>query len=190
MNARFGRLEVWTFGRFCDADCCYCLRAVAAKQQSKPNEPVIENRKARHDYFIEETLECGIELLGTEVKSVRLGLVSLGEGYVRAEAGPRQRPALILHSVHIGEYPPAGAARQHAPQRDRRLLAHKREIRKLAARTALRGITLIPLKMYFVRGRAKLLIGVAKGKQKADKRQSIAEREHRRDMDRAMSRKR
>ncbi|HVP74052.1 MAG TPA: SsrA-binding protein SmpB [Phycisphaerales bacterium] len=157
--------------------------------QSKPHEPVIENRKARHDYFIEETLECGIELLGTEVKAVRLGLVSLGEGYVHAEAAPGSRPTLTLYSVHIGEYAPAGAARQHVPQRERRLLAHKREIRKLALRTAVKGLTLVPLKMYFVRGRAKLLIGVARGKQKADKRQSIAEREHRRDMDRAMSRK-
>lgn len=158
--------------------------------QSKPNEPVIENRKARHDYFIEETLECGIELLGTEVKSVRLGLVSLGEGYVQAEAPTNGRPTLVLHSVHIGEYAPAGVARQHAPQRERRLLAHKREIRKLALRTAVKGLTLVPLKLYFVRGRAKILIGVARGKQKADKRQSIAEREHKRDMDRAMSRKR
>jgi SsrA-binding protein len=164
---------------------------VAAKNQPKPNEPVIENRKARHDYFIEETLECGIELLGTEVKAVRMGRVSLGEGYVRTEGGDgRQKPALTLQSVHIGEFPPAGAARQHAPQRDRRLLAHRREIRKLAHETAAKGVTIIPLKMYFVRGRVKVLIGVARGKQKADKRQTIAQREHQRDMDRAMSRKR
>jgi SsrA-binding protein len=158
--------------------------------QPKPNEPEIENRRARHDYFFEETLECGIELLGTEIKSVRLGQVSLGEGYVRAEAGPQQRPSLVMVGVHIGEYPPAGALRQHAPQRDRRLLAHKREISKLAARTSSKGFTIVPLKVYFVRGRAKVLIGVARGKQKSDKRQSIAEREHKRDMDRAMSRRR
>ncbi len=158
--------------------------------KSKANEPVIENRKARHDYFIEETLECGVELLGSEVKSIRLGLVSLGEGFVQAEDRPGQRPTLVMFNVHVGEYPPAGAARQHIPQRERRLLAHTREIRKLAQRTSVKGLTLVPLKMYFVRGRVKVLIGVAKGKQKADKRQSIAEREHRRDMDRAMSRKR
>ena len=164
---------------------------MTAKNQTKPNEPVIENRKARHDYFIEETLECGIELLGTEVKAVRMGRVSLGEGYVLAEGGDgRQRPTLTLRDVHIGEYPPAGAARQHAAIRERRLLAHKREIRKLAHQTAAKGVTLVPLKMYFVRGRVKLLIGVARGKQKGDKRQAIAQREHRRDMDRAMSRKR
>jgi SsrA-binding protein len=163
---------------------------VAAKHSDKPNEPVIENRKARHDFFIEETLECGVELLGTEVKSVRAGLISLAEGFVQAEDRPGQRPSLTLYAVHIGEYPPAGAARQHVPQRERRLLAHRREIRKLAQKTSVKGRTIVPLKLYFVRGRAKILIGVARGKQKADKRQSIAEREHRRDMDRAMSRKR
>lgn len=163
---------------------------MASKNQEKPNEPVVENRKARHDYFIEETLECGIELLGTEVKAIRLGQVSLGEGFVQAEDRPSQRPTLTMHNVHVGEYPPAGAARQHAPQRERRLLAHRREIRKLAQRTASKGFTIVPLKLYFVRGRIKILIGVARGKQKGDKRQSIAEREHRRDMDRAMSRRR
>jgi SsrA-binding protein len=163
---------------------------VPANKNNPSREPVIENRKARHDYFIDETLECGVRLLGTEVKAVRLGLVSLGEGFVLASAGPGQKPALVLHDVHIGEYPPAGAARQHQPARLRPLLAHKREIRRLAQRVATRGFTLVPLKMYFVRGRAKLLIGLARGKHKSDKRQSLAEREHRRDMDRAMSRKR
>lgn len=163
---------------------------MAAKNPSKPNEPVVENRKARHDYFIDETLECGVELLGTEVKAVRLGQVSLGEGFVQAEARAGQRPSLTMFNVHIGEYHPAGAARQHVPQRERRLLAHTREIRKLAQQTSVKGLTIVPLKLYFVRGRVKILIGVARGKQKSDKRQSIAEREHRRDMDRAMSRKR
>jgi SsrA-binding protein len=165
---------------------------VSSKSASNPREPLIENRKARHDYFIDDTLEVGLKLLGTEIKSVRLGLVSLGEGYVRASGGEGtgERPSLVLHGVHIGEYPPAGAARQHIPTRERTLLAHKREIRKLAQKTATRGFTLVPLKLYFVRGRAKLLIGLARGKQKGDKRQSIAEREHKRDMDRAMSRRR
>jgi SsrA-binding protein len=92
--------------------------------------------------------------------------------------------------VHIGEYPPAGASRQHIPARDRILLANKREIRKLAEQTVAKGVTIVPLKLYFVRGRAKLLIGVARGKQKADKREDIAKREARRDMDRALSRRR
>lgn len=152
-----------------------------------PHEPTIENRKARHDYFIEETLECGIKLTGTEIKSVRKGQVSLGEGYVQATAEP---VSLTLYSVHIAEYPPAGEAHQHEPLRPRVLLAQRREIRKLADRTAAKGFTLVPLKMYFVRGRAKLLIGLARGKQKGDKRQAIAQREHTRDMERAMSRRR
>jgi SsrA-binding protein len=150
------------------------------------HEPTIENRKARHDYFIEDTLECGMKLTGTEIKSVRLGQVSLGEGYVMATSSP---PTLMLHGVHIAEYPPAGEAHQHAPTRTRILLAKAREIRRLADRTAQKGFTLVPLKIYFVRGRAKLLIGVGRGKQKGDKRQDIATREHKRDMDRAMSRR-
>jgi SsrA-binding protein len=159
----------------------------AKGKNSSTLEPTIENRKARHEYFIEETIECGIKLTGTEVKSVRNGLVSLAEGYVRATDAPL---AMVLHGVHIGEYPPAAQAHQHSPTRERILLAQKREIRKLADKTRERGVTLVPLKIYFVRGRAKLLVGVGRGKQKADKRQDIATREARRDMDRAMSRRR
>lgn len=164
-----------------------CWIPMGRKNTSQTLEPTIENRRARHDYFIEDTLECGLKLTGTEIKSVRHGQVSLGEGYIRATETP---PALVLHSVHIAEYAPAGAAHQHDPIRERVLLAQKREIRKLAERTRQRGITLVPLKIYFVRGRAKLLVGVARGKQQADKRQAISEREHQRDMDRAMSRRR
>lgn len=158
----------------------------ASPKSSNAHEPSIENRKARHDYFIEETLECGIKLTGTEIKSIRAGLVSLGEGYVQATSEP---VGLRLYSVHIGEYPPANPAHQHVPTRERILLAQKREIRKLAEKTSEKGVTLVPLKMYFVRGRAKLLIGVGRGKHKADKRQDIATREAKRDMDRAMSRR-
>jgi SsrA-binding protein len=162
-------------------------RRMAQKSTSRSHEPTIENRRARHDYFVEDTLECGLKLTGTEIKSVRQGQISLGEGYVRATDSP---PTLVLHSVHIAEYAPAGAAHQHDPIRERILLAQKREIRKLADRTRQRGVTLIPLKVYFVRGRAKLLVGIARGKQKADKRQAISQREHQRDMERAMSRRR
>jgi SsrA-binding protein len=162
----------------------------ARNASSSAHEPTIENRRARHDYFIEETLECGMKLTGTEVKSVRLGRISLAEGFVRATLEP---PQLILHGVHIAEYPPAGpvgSPLQHQPTRDRVLLAQKREIRKFAERSSERGFTLVPLKVYFVRGRAKLLIGVGRGKQHGDKRQDIAKREAKRDMDRAMSRRR
>ena len=149
------------------------------------NEPVIQNRKARHSYAISETLECGIKLTGTETKSVRAGQVSLGEGYVRAEDAP---VSLVLHGVHIAEYPPAGPARQHQPDRARVLLAHKREIRKLAVAARAKGFAIVPLKMYFVNGRAKVLIGLGQGKKQRDRRQDIRERDARRHMDRALKR--
>jgi SsrA-binding protein len=154
--------------------------------EDRPNEPLIENRQARHDYAIEETLECGMELKGTEIKSVRAGKVSLAEGYVSAREEPVE---LLLHSVHIAEYPPAGKAVQHEPVRVRKLLAHKKEIRKLAVQMQQKGMTLVPLKIYFKNGRAKLLIGLGTGRKAADKRQAIAKREMQRDMDRAMHRR-
>jgi SsrA-binding protein len=149
--------------------------------------PEIENRRARHDYAIEDTLECGIELLGTEVKSIRDGKMSLAEGFAMARADP---PSLELHGVHIDEYPPAGRDRQHEPRRVRKLLAHRREIVRLATEVKAKGVALVPLKVYFTKGRAKLLLGVGKGRKKGDKRQAIAEREMRRDIDREMGRRR
>ena len=159
---------------------------MATKRNRKTPEPTIANRRARHEYFIEETLECGIKLTGTEVKSVRDGQVSLAEGYARAAESPR---SLTLHGVHIAEYAPAAEHRQHNPTRVRTLLAHRRQIRKLADKTRSRGTTLIPLKMYFVDGRAKLLLGVARGKRKTDKRRDLAKREMERDIARATSRR-
>jgi SsrA-binding protein len=120
------------------------------------------------------------------VKSVRNGRVSLAEGFVRASEDPI---ALELHAVHIAEYPPAGEHHQHPPTRTRALLAHRREIRKLAIRARESGVTLVPLKMYFVHGRAKLLIGVARGRRRADKRQEMSKREAKREIDRAVSRR-
>ncbi|MBM4112914.1 MAG: SsrA-binding protein SmpB [Phycisphaerae bacterium] len=150
-------------------------------------EPEIENRKARHDFSISDTLEVGMKLLGSEVKSLRDGKASLAEGFVMA----REEPATLeLHGVHIAEYPPAGAARQHAPLRVRPLLAHSREIRRLAQTLKTKGITLVPLKIYFKSGRAKLLVGIGHGRKHGDKRAAIAEREMKRDMDRAMSKRR
>lgn len=153
-----------------------------------PNEPEIINRRARHDYHIGETFEVGIALRGSEVKSVRNGQVSLGEGYVLARTEPFR---LELLNVNIGEYAPAGTGRsQHAPKRGRALLAHKREIRKLEAAAQKKGATIVPLKMYFKNGYAKLLVGVATGKREFDKREDIRERETKRDIRRAMSRRR
>ncbi|MBL9120154.1 MAG: SsrA-binding protein SmpB [Phycisphaerae bacterium] len=159
---------------------------MAKKKGERRDDPVIENRKARHDYHIGETLECGIKLLGTEVKSVRDGQMSLGEGWVRGELEP---PSLTLMQVHIGEYLPAGRA-QHPSTRQRVLLAKRREIRKITEEANAKGGTIVPLKVYFVRGVAKLLVGVGVGKNKVDKRQDLAKRTHQREIDRATSRRR
>lgn len=148
-------------------------------------------------------------LKGSEIKSIRDGKVSLGEGYVRVEyaasglTGGKKKaakakptrsdgPALWLHSVNIAEYAPAGPTgsnAQHAPTRTRKLLAHKREIAKLAREVQQKGVTLVPLKIFFQNGKAKLLVGLAKGKTNVDKRESIAKREMQRDIARAVSRR-
>lgn len=160
------------------------------KKRDKGDSPLILNRRAHHDYHIEETLEVGIKLVGTEVRSVRAGRCSLAEGYVRAEAEP---PRLLLYSVHIDEYAPAGpsrAGRQHGLTRARILLAHAREVRKLAAASQVKGMTIVPLKVYFnERGLAKMLIGLGRGKQAYDKRQDIKKRETDREIRREMSKR-
>ncbi|MBC8203318.1 MAG: SsrA-binding protein SmpB [Planctomycetes bacterium] len=157
-----------------------------AKKPTKSNSPVIENRRARHDYSIQDTIEVGIVLLGSEVKSIRTGQASLAEGWIRASERPIK---LTLHGVHITEYKNASPTHQHDPVRTRVLLAHKREIRKLAKYTQSPGRTLVPLKLYFVKGKAKLLVGFATGKQRSDKRQDLAKRNATREMDRAMKRR-
>lgn len=157
------------------------------RKKTDPDAVVIENRRARHDYLIGDTLECGIRLLGTEVKSIRDGRASLAEGWVRADLDPLR---LGLHGVHVAEYSPAGPHRQHEPLRVRPLLAHRKEIRELAKAQDAEGSTLVPLKIYFKEGRAKLLIGVAEGRKKADKRQDIAAKEAQRDIERALRRRR
>jgi SsrA-binding protein len=158
-----------------------------SKDGDSAREPVIENRKARFDYAITDTLECGLELVGTEVKSLRKGQASLAEGWVLPSIDP---PSLTLLNVTIAEYPSAGPNRQHVPTRQRRLLAHRKEMLKFATEAKAKGATLVPLKIYWVKGRAKLLIGIGLGKKQHDKRESIAKREDRRDIDRAMSRRR
>lgn len=161
-----------------------------AKKQSKPGTPTVENRRARFDYEISDTLEVGIALTGPEVKSVRDGQISLAEGFVRVQPNP---PALYLHAVTIAEYGPAagggGGDRRQKADRTRLLLAHKREIAKLARQVDQKGMTVVPLKLYFKNNWAKLLIGVGKGRSRHDKRRAIGERESKRDIDRAMSRR-
>ena len=156
-----------------------------SRKKNQADEPEIQNRKARHNYELLDTLECGVVLLGSEVKSVRAGRVSLGEGYVRATAEPL---SLDMHAVRIDLYANAGAINR-APDSVRKLLAHKREIRKFAKASDVKGMTIIPLKMYFKEGRIKVLIGLGRGKRSHDKRQSIKEREQKRDIQRAMSKR-
>ena len=141
---------------------------------------VATNRKAYHNYFIQDTIEAGIVLTGTEIKSIRSGRVSLGEAYVRPEGGE-----LWLVGAHIARYE-AASYQSHEPTRRRKLLLHRREITALTSKMAEKGFTLVPLRLY-IKGRiAKLEIGQAKGKKLYDKRESIIRRETEREMGRIM----
>lgn len=141
---------------------------------------IAQNKKAYHDYFVDEEIEAGIELVGTEVKSVRLGRVNLKDSYVSCKTGEA-----ILIGVHISPYE-QGSIFNHEPLRERRLLLHKKEINKLIGLTSQQGYTLIPLKLYFKGQRVKLALGLCRGKKNFDKRAAIAERDAKRNMDRAI----
>ncbi len=138
------------------------------------------NRKARHDYHIEDTLEAGLVLTGTEIKSIRAGHVSLREAYVT----PHEDEMWVIN-MHIAPYEPAHRE-NHEPRRPRKLLMHRREIDRWTDRAQQRGYTIVPLRLYLRRGRAKLEIGLARGKKLYDKRQAIAKRESQRRIDRAL----
>lgn len=144
------------------------------------NRITIANRKARHDYFIDEVVEAGLVLSGSEVKSLRDGKAQLKDSHGRLRNGE-----LWLHNAHISEYTPA-AQFGHDPTRPRKLLLHRREIDRLAGKVRERGIALIPLRIYFKNGVAKVEIGLARGKKQHDKRASIKERESRLEVDRAL----
>lgn len=156
---------------------------MAKSKKGKPANPTIENRRARHEYHITDTLECGIVLHGSEVKAVRDGNISIAEGYVSCDGEP---PQLTLRNVSVGEYAPAGPM-QHPLHRNRKLLAHRREIRRLARQIDQKGITIVPLKVYFKDGYAKVLIGLGTGKREYDKRHAIKQRENDREFRRIMS---
>lgn len=141
---------------------------------------ITQNRKARHDFFILETFEAGIALMGTEVKSLRDGRVNLKDSYARILNGE-----LWLIGTHISPYP-QGNIFNHEPERSRKLLMHAREIEKLRRSVEEKGLTLVPLSLYFKEGRVKVEIGIAKGKHSYDKREDTAEREAKREMDRAI----
>ena len=142
-------------------------------------KPIAKNKKARHDYFIEEKLEVGIQLLGTEVKSMRLGKVNLKESYIKIKNGEA-----YIYQMHIGQYPFA-YYENHQPKRARKLLLHKYEIKRLFGKINEKGAALIPLETYFKNGKVKIEIAVAKGKKKYDKREAIKRRDQKRDMERS-----
>ena len=144
---------------------------------------IATNRKASYDYFLLDRLEAGIALQGSEIKSVRAGQVSLRESYVRID----DHEAWLINA-HIAPYDPASTL-NHEPRRPRRLLLHKREIRRLYDKTRIRGYSLIPTKMYLLKGRAKIEIALARGKKQYDKRREIAKRDAERDMSRTLRRR-
>ena len=147
--------------------------------------PVIQNKKAYFNYEILEKLESGIELLGTEVKSLRRGTVRLKDAYASVKDGE-----IWLQHAHFSHYDPA-AKYNHDPERPRKLLLHKREISRLASKVDEKGLTLLPLKVYFnSRGIAKVLLGLGRGKRKYDKRDTIRKRDVQRDMERELRRRR
>jgi SsrA-binding protein len=140
------------------------------------------NRKARHDFFIEDEYEAGMVLSGTEVKSLRLGKVNLKDSYARVKDGE-----VFVYQLHIGPYPFAYYG-NHEPLRTRKLLLHKLEIKRINAKVNEKGHTLVPLKIYFKAGKVKISIALAKGKRQYDKRESIKRRDEQRELDRARKR--
>lgn len=144
---------------------------------------ITDNRKARHDYHILETFEAGMALQGTEVKSLRAGKANLNDAYARVENGE-----LFLYNMHISPYE-QGNRFNHDPKRTRKLLMHKYEISKLFGSVREKGLTLVPLKVYFSRGRAKVEIALAQGKKLYDKREAQAEKDARREMDKVFKEK-
>ena len=153
-------------------------------EKTNPNERVItQNRKAKHNFVVLDTLECGIALVGSEVKSLRNAQVSLAEAYGRLKGGE-----VWLVGCDIPEYTEANRF-NHEPRRPRKLLLHRREIRRFADLARQQGLTLVPLRLYFTRGRAKVLMGLCRGKQKHDKRQAMKTAQAKRDMAQAMRRR-
>ncbi|MFQ5851344.1 MAG: SsrA-binding protein SmpB [Candidatus Binatia bacterium] len=151
---------------------------MAAKRAE--NGVVCVNRRARYDYFVEESFEAGLVLVGSEVKSLREGNANLKDSYARIGKGEA-----FLLNAHISPYP-AASGFNHEPTRTRKLLLHKREIRRLTGKVKERGLTLIPLKLYFKNGRAKVELGLARGKKVHDKRETLRRKVMQREMERSL----
>ena len=152
------------------------------KNQPPRDRDIAVNRRARHEFHIEETIEAGIVLVGSEIKALREGKANLKDSYGRID-----RDEVWLWNAHISPYAPASQF-GHEPTRTRKLLLHREEIERLTGKVKERGLTLVPLRLYFKNGRAKVELALARGKKQHDKRDSIREREVRREMDRAMKR--
>jgi len=153
---------------------------MSQQKDKKEEHNIVVNRKARHDYEILETYETGIALVGTEVKALRVGKANLKDSYAALK-----NEEVWLYGVHISPYS-HGNIFNHSPERDRKLLLHRREIRRLIGKTKETGLTLVPLRMYFKRGKAKVELALARGKKQYDKREAIAKRDVERDVKREM----
>ncbi|PUA81040.1 SsrA-binding protein SmpB [Nocardioides currus] len=156
---------------------------MAAKEKDQRNRLIAQNKKARHDFHIEDTYEAGLVLQGTEVKSLREGRASLVDGFVDLDNGEAW-----LHGVHIPEYA-QGSWTNHAARRKRKLLLNRVEITKIERKVGDKGYTIVPLSLYFKDGRAKIEIAIAKGKKEYDKRHSLAERQSNREKEQAVQRR-
>lgn len=156
-------------------------RRAKLKADASGDRVVATNRRARHDYEIIETLECGIMLTGSEVKSLREGKAQIAESYARIDGGE-----LWLFQMHIPPWAFAVGFGSHDPDRKRKLLVHKRELEDLAAETKTQPLTIVPLKLYFKDGRAKVEIALAKGRKQQDQRQALKERDAKREIDRVV----
>lgn len=160
------------------------MAMTSKKAQPGRRSPRIVNRKGRHDYHILQVVECGLELTGTEVKSLRNGQAKIDESYARLRDGE-----VYLVGANIAQYPQAAPAAQHAPTRERKLLLHRRQIALLEAHVKQKHKTLIPLAVYFKRGLAKCELGIAVGKRQYDKRETIRKRDQQREIARELSRR-
>jgi SsrA-binding protein len=158
-------------------------RAAAQSSKQPARKLVAQNKKARHDFEILDTYECGVVLMGTEVKSLRLGRASLADAFATIDDGE-----VYLHNVHIPEYA-FGSWTNHTPRRVRKLLLHKGEILRLIGKTKESGLTLVPLSLYFTEGKVKVEIALARGKKTYDKRQDLAKRDADREISRVLGRR-
>ncbi len=154
---------------------------MAKTDESVNTRSITSNRKALHDYFIEDTYEAGLALTGSEIKSIRRGKVNLRDSYARIEGGEAW-----LHNCHISPYEETGAYFNHDPLRPRKLLLHRSEIDSLIGKVQAKGLTLVPLRLYLKEGRAKIELAIARGKRNYDKREAIAEREAQREIERTL----